>query len=136
MNIDQLILAFGTILLVARVVGWVFQRIGQPRVIGEMTAGILLVPPFSGAFFPQLFTSSSLVFLPCDYRSQLNSFHERQRHCRIRRWRVCLRSLTGAAYGKCRMARPVMAEQSLENWNYLSLTTGGVLRTPSPFGVV
>ena len=55
MNIDQLILAFGTILLVARVLGWVFQRIGQPRVIGEMTAGILLGPSFFGRFFPGAF---------------------------------------------------------------------------------
>ena len=55
MNIDQLILAFGAILLVARVLGWVFQRIGQPRVIGEMTAGILLGPSLFGRFFPNAF---------------------------------------------------------------------------------
>ena len=55
MNIDQLILAFGTILLVARALGWVFQRVGQPRVIGEMTAGILLGPSFFGRFFPSAF---------------------------------------------------------------------------------
>jgi Kef-type K+ transport system membrane component KefB len=54
-NIDQLILAFGTILLVARVLGWVFQRIGQPRVIGEMTAGILLGSSVFGRFFPPAF---------------------------------------------------------------------------------
>jgi Kef-type K+ transport system membrane component KefB len=54
-NIDQLILAVGTILLVARVLGWVFQRIGQPRVIGEMTAGILLGPSVFGRFFPAAF---------------------------------------------------------------------------------
>jgi Kef-type K+ transport system membrane component KefB len=54
-NIDQLILAFGTILLVARVLGWVFQRIGQPRVIGEMTAGILLGPSVFGRFLPAAF---------------------------------------------------------------------------------
>ena len=55
MNIDQLILAFGTILLVARVLGWLFQRMGQPRVIGEMTAGILLGPSVFGRFFPGAF---------------------------------------------------------------------------------
>ena len=55
MNIDQLILAFGTILLLARVLGWVFQKIGQPRVIGEMTAGILLGPSAFGRFFPSAF---------------------------------------------------------------------------------
>jgi len=55
MNIDQLILAFGTILLAARALGWVFQRIGQPSVIGEMTAGILLGPSVFGRFFPNAF---------------------------------------------------------------------------------
>jgi Kef-type K+ transport system membrane component KefB len=54
-NIDQLIFSFGTILLVARVMGWVFQRIGQPRVIGEMAAGILLGPSVFGRFFPAAF---------------------------------------------------------------------------------
>lgn len=55
MNIDQLILAFGSILLLARVLGWVFQRIGQPRVIGEMAAGILLGPSVFGHLFPVAF---------------------------------------------------------------------------------
>ena len=55
MNIDQLILAFGAILLLARGLGWVFHRIGQPRVIGEMTAGILLGPSVFGRFFPGAF---------------------------------------------------------------------------------
>jgi Kef-type K+ transport system membrane component KefB len=54
-KIDQLILAFGVILLTARVLGWFFQRIGQPRVIGEMTAGILLGPSVFGRFFPAAF---------------------------------------------------------------------------------
>jgi Kef-type K+ transport system membrane component KefB len=39
----------------ARVLGWVFQRLGQPRVIGEMTAGILLGPSVFGRFFPAAF---------------------------------------------------------------------------------
>jgi len=54
-NFDQLILAFGAVLLLARVVGWIFQRIGQPRVMGEMTAGILLGPSVFGRFFPNAF---------------------------------------------------------------------------------
>lgn len=55
MNIDQLILAFGAILILARVVGWAFQQIGQPRVIGEMTAGILVGPSVFGRLFPGAF---------------------------------------------------------------------------------
>jgi len=54
-NFDQLILAFGSVLLVARALGWIFHRLGQPRVIGEMTAGILLGPSVFGRFFPGAF---------------------------------------------------------------------------------
>jgi Kef-type K+ transport system membrane component KefB len=55
MSFDQLILAFATILTTARVLGRAFQHIGQPRVIGEMTAGILLGPSVFGRFFPGAF---------------------------------------------------------------------------------
>ena len=67
MNTEQLILSVGTILLSARVLGWIFQRIGQPRVVGEMTAGIILGPSLLGRFFPgafgYIFPSSSLPVL-------------------------------------------------------------------------
>jgi Kef-type K+ transport system membrane component KefB len=56
-EINQLIGALGAILLMARVIGWIFQRVGQPRVIGEMTAGILLGPSVFGRFFPNAFHS-------------------------------------------------------------------------------
>ena len=49
-----------TIIIVARFFGWVFRKIGQPSVIGEIIAGIALgpsllkmyFPEFSGALFP------------------------------------------------------------------------------------
>lgn len=37
------------ILVAARCVGWLFTRIGQPRVVGEIVAGILLGPTLLGA---------------------------------------------------------------------------------------
>jgi Kef-type K+ transport system membrane component KefB len=52
---EQLILAIGTILLAARLFGWIFQHLGQPRVVGEMTAGIVLGPSLFGRFFPAAF---------------------------------------------------------------------------------
>ncbi len=55
MQTEQLILSIGTILLATRVFGWVFQHIGQPRVVGEMTAGIILGPSLFGRFFPEAF---------------------------------------------------------------------------------
>jgi Kef-type K+ transport system membrane component KefB len=66
-NTEQLILSAGTILLAARAFGWIFQRIGQPQVVGEMTAGIVLGPSFLGRYFPgvfaYIFPSSSLPAL-------------------------------------------------------------------------
>jgi Kef-type K+ transport system membrane component KefB len=66
-NTEQLIISAGTILLAARALGWIFQRIGQPRVVGEMTAGIVLGPSLLGRFFPDafayVFPSSSLPVL-------------------------------------------------------------------------
>lgn len=42
------------ILAVARIVGWLAIQIGQPRVVGEMIAGILLGPTLFGALAPEL----------------------------------------------------------------------------------
>jgi Kef-type K+ transport system membrane component KefB len=43
------LLDIALILVVARIVGWLFTRIGQPRVVGEIVAGILLGPTLLGA---------------------------------------------------------------------------------------
>jgi Kef-type K+ transport system membrane component KefB len=43
-----------TIVLVARVFGWIFKKIGQPSVIGEIIAGIALGPSLFGLYFPDL----------------------------------------------------------------------------------
>ena len=57
----------GAILLAARALGWAFQLVGQPHVVGEMIAGIVLGPSLLGRFFPgafaYLFPSSSLPSL-------------------------------------------------------------------------
>lgn len=42
-----------TIVLVARVFGWICKKIGQPSVIGEIIAGIALGPSFVGAYLPE-----------------------------------------------------------------------------------
>jgi Kef-type K+ transport system membrane component KefB len=41
-----------TIILVARLFGWLFMKIGQPSVIGEIIAGIVLGPSLVGYYFP------------------------------------------------------------------------------------
>jgi predicted Kef-type K+ transport protein len=42
-----------TIILVARLFGWICMKIKQPSVIGEMIAGIVLGPSLVGMYFPE-----------------------------------------------------------------------------------
>jgi Kef-type K+ transport system membrane component KefB len=42
-----------TIIIVARFFGWMFRKIGQPSVIGEIIAGIVLGPSLVGMYFPE-----------------------------------------------------------------------------------
>lgn len=53
-----------TIIVVARIFGWICKKIGQPTVIGEMIAGIVLGSSFLGMHFPEfsqaLFPDESL----------------------------------------------------------------------------
>lgn len=46
-----------SIILVARMLGWVCKKIGQPTVIGEIIAGIALGPSIVGTYFPGLSTA-------------------------------------------------------------------------------
>ncbi len=43
------------IIIVARAFGWLFHRIGQPAVMGEIIAGIALGPSLLGLYFPAVF---------------------------------------------------------------------------------
>jgi Kef-type K+ transport system membrane component KefB len=54
-----LLLQIITIIIVARVFGWIFRKIGQPSVIGEIIAGIFLGPSLVGMHFPEY---SALLF--------------------------------------------------------------------------
>lgn len=59
-----LILQIITIIITSRIFGFLFKKIGQPTVIGEIIAGIFLGPSFIGMFFPEfsafLFPKTSL----------------------------------------------------------------------------
>ena len=58
MSSAQLSVAFflqmAVILAVCRAVGMLARRIGQPQVVGEMIAGVLMGPSLLGLFFPEL----------------------------------------------------------------------------------
>ncbi len=54
-----LILQLVIILLAARIMGYLFQRIGQPLVIGEIVAGLILGPSVLGTLAPQ---ASGFIF--------------------------------------------------------------------------
>jgi Kef-type K+ transport system membrane component KefB len=59
-----LILQIISIIVVSRIFGFIFNKIGQPTVIGEIIAGIVLGPSLLGVFFPEfshfLFPKESL----------------------------------------------------------------------------
>jgi len=63
-----LLLQIIVILITCRIFGWIFNKIGQPTVIGEITAGILLGPSIVGHFFPDI---SSFLF-PAESLSNIN----------------------------------------------------------------
>lgn len=54
-----LLLQIIVILLFVRLFGWICQKIGQPTVIGEIIAGIVLGPSVLGLFFPEV---STIIF--------------------------------------------------------------------------
>lgn len=51
----MLLLQIIAILLVSRIFGTIFKRLGQPTVIGEILAGIFLGPSILGVFSPEIF---------------------------------------------------------------------------------
>ncbi|MFZ1006700.1 MAG: cation:proton antiporter [Candidatus Sulfotelmatobacter sp.] len=67
LDLFKLILQISVILATCRIVGSIFRSIGQPRVVGEMFAGILLGPSLLGWLAPgvsaYLFPPMSLGFL-------------------------------------------------------------------------
>lgn len=52
-----LLLQIVIILLAVRIFGWVCKKIGQPSVIGEIIAGVILGPSLLGAYFPDAFAT-------------------------------------------------------------------------------
>ncbi|MGC9946259.1 MAG: cation:proton antiporter [Bryobacteraceae bacterium] len=67
LDLFQLVLQIAVILVAARIVGFLFQKINQPQVMGEMVAGILLGPSLLGWLAPgvsaALFPPASLSYL-------------------------------------------------------------------------
>ncbi|MCY4780228.1 cation:proton antiporter [Sphingobacterium sp. UT-1RO-CII-1] len=55
------------IILVARLFGWLFKKIGQPTVIGEIVAGIALGPSLLGMYYPEF----SAVLFPIESLNNL-----------------------------------------------------------------
>ncbi|WP_106831075.1 cation:proton antiporter [Parabacteroides pacaensis] len=60
-TIGILLLQIITILIAVRIFGWIFLKMGQPTVIGEIVAGIVLGPSVLGHLFPEV---SEFLFRP------------------------------------------------------------------------
>src|SRR5688572_31307302 len=67
LHLPTLLLQIAIIVAIARLFGWLFRRLHQPQVIGEMVAGIALGPSLLGWLAPAvsttLFPSESLIAL-------------------------------------------------------------------------
>ncbi|GLC27628.1 cation:proton antiporter [Roseisolibacter agri] len=61
LDLPRLLLQLLVVLAAARAFGWLAQRVAQPRVIGEMVAGLVLGPSVFGALAPAL---AARVFPP------------------------------------------------------------------------
>ncbi len=60
-TVPRVLLALLVIIALARLMGWLFRRIHQPAVIGEVVAGIALGPSLLGYVWPQ---AATLLFPP------------------------------------------------------------------------
>ena len=56
-TIGLLLIQILVILMAARMMGWIFRKLRQPAVIGEIVAGILLGPSLFGRLAPEAFTT-------------------------------------------------------------------------------
>jgi Kef-type K+ transport system membrane component KefB len=56
----QVLLSIGVAVVSVRAVGWLIAKVGQPRVMGEIAAGIRLGPSLLGLVWPEALESSSL----------------------------------------------------------------------------
>jgi len=68
MHLAVLLFQIAVIAVAARGVGVLFRKIGQPQVVGEMAAGIMLGPSLLGWAFPQ----ASQVLFPAESLDHLN----------------------------------------------------------------
>ncbi|MGW5717618.1 cation:proton antiporter [Amycolatopsis sp. NPDC003865] len=66
--VAQLLLAIAVVIAACKAAGWVMRRIGQPPVVGEIAAGIVLGPSVLGAISP----SAASALLPTAIMPQLN----------------------------------------------------------------
>ncbi|NDV67446.1 cation:proton antiporter [Dysgonomonas sp. 25] len=53
--VSILLLQIIVILIAVRLFGWICQKIGQPTVVGEILAGVLLGPSLLGHYFPEIY---------------------------------------------------------------------------------
>jgi K+:H+ antiporter len=71
-HLATLLIQVSVILLTARIAGWLFRKLGQPQVMGEMVAGILLGPSLLSWLAPEIF----VVLFPPGSLGFLNSLSQ------------------------------------------------------------
>jgi Kef-type K+ transport system membrane component KefB len=98
-NLPLLLLQVVVILAASRLIGWVFQRMHQPQVVGEMFAGILLGPSLLGAALPAV---SAALFPPqtLDVLNALSQIGLLSPHERLLGGERCLEQSKDAVYSR------------------------------------
>ena len=71
-QLPTLLVQIGVILFSARLVGWLFRKVHQPQVMGEMFAGLLLGPSLLGWVAPGAYAA----LFPADSLGYLNSLSQ------------------------------------------------------------
>jgi Kef-type K+ transport system membrane component KefB len=69
LHLPTLLLQIAIIVAIARLFGWLFRRLHQPQVVGEMVAGIALGPSLLGSAAPAI----SAALFPADSLGALNT---------------------------------------------------------------
>jgi Kef-type K+ transport system membrane component KefB len=64
----QLLFAVATVVGACKLVGWLLRRVGQPPVVGEIVAGVVLGPSVLGALWP----AGAKAIIPKEIMPQLN----------------------------------------------------------------
>jgi Kef-type K+ transport system membrane component KefB len=132
-TVMHVLLALAVIVLAAHLVGAVFRRLGQPQVMGEVVAGILLGPSFLGWIAPQ-FASRLIAGDVVPYLGVISQIgvvlYMFLVGAELDTTLLRERTRASIAISHTSMVAPFLLGSALALWLYPSYSNQGVLFTP------